>query len=207
MAEITLGLPSTVLVGRAMPKKAFYEHLKTTAAIKDEFVQKIERIELVAALKEVTARIPAGEKVVEIDVLRLELKAAEVPCAAIELIAQSVPNKVLFACTAGDECKLLVLRDRLRETTWMPGADARLELAGSNLDELWDSLCSQVVFDTSDPTDFTGRLARANELASLRGQLEKLRKRHGKERQIAKRNALWDEIKATENRIAELEAC
>ena len=29
-----LNLPSTVLVNRVMPKKAFYEHLKTTAAIK-----------------------------------------------------------------------------------------------------------------------------------------------------------------------------
>lgn len=47
-----LNLPSTVLVNRVMPKKVFYEHLKTTAAIKEQFVQQIERIEMVASIKE-----------------------------------------------------------------------------------------------------------------------------------------------------------
>ena len=66
-ASVTLGLPSTALVGRAMPKKVFYEHLKTTTAIKDEFVHKIERIEMLAAIKEKSIHIPAGETVAEIE--------------------------------------------------------------------------------------------------------------------------------------------
>ena len=63
-----------------------------------------------------------------------------------------------------------------------------------------------MVFGDADPCDFAGRLSRRNELASLCVQLEKLRKKRAGEKQIAKRNALWDEIKKIENRIAKLEA-
>ena len=53
-----------------MPKKTFYGHLAMTTAIKEEFVRLIERIEIIAALKESSARIPAGEKVAEVDCAR-----------------------------------------------------------------------------------------------------------------------------------------
>lgn len=205
-ASVTLGLPSTVLVGRAMPKKVFYEHLKTTAAIKDEFVHKIERIEMLAAIKEASVHIPAGEMVAEIDILGMRLSGAGVPYDAIDQIAKTVPNKLLFACLEGESCKLLAKRDKLYETAWLPMGETSLELRGATLDEVWSSLCSQVVFGDANPCDFVGRLSRRNELASLRAQLGKLQKKRAGEKQIAKRNALWDEIKTIENRIAGLEA-
>ena len=93
-----LNLPSTVLVNRVMPKKVFYEHLKTTAAIKEQFVQQIERIEMVASIKEASIHIPGDKGVAEIDVLALHLKGANVPYEAIELVARSIPNKLLFVC-------------------------------------------------------------------------------------------------------------
>lgn len=205
-ASVTLGLPSTVLVGRAMPKKVFYDHLKTNAAIKDEFVHKIERIEMLAAIKEMSVHIPVGEAVAEIDVLSIQLSGAGVPYDAIDQIAKTVPNKLLFACLEGESCKLLVKRDKLYETAWLPVDETSLELRGATLDEVWSSLCSQVIFGDADPCDFAGRLSRRNELASLHAQIEKLQKKRAVEKQIAKRNALWDEIKTIENRIEELEA-
>ena len=189
-----------------MPKKVFYEHLKTTTAIKDEFVHKIERIEMLAAIKEKSIHIPAGETVAEIDVLGIQLSGADVPYDAIDQIAKTVPNKLLFACLEGESCKLLAKSDKIYETAWLPVGEASLELRGATLDEVWASLCSQVVFGDADPSDFAGRLSRRNELASLCVQLEKLRKKRAGEKQIAKRNALWDEIKKIENRIAKLEA-
>ncbi len=206
---VSLGLPSTALVGRSMPKKAFYEHLEVSAAVKDEFVHSIERIELVAVLKESSIHVPAGETVAEVDVLGIHLKddaAASVPLAAIDLIARSIPNKLLFACFSEGKCKLLVRRGMLYETEWVSQDEARLQLQGSTLDKLWDSLGAQVVFGDADPSDLTGRLQRKGELESLREQLKKLQKKRQAERQIARRNALWDQIKSVENRIAELEA-
>ena len=192
-----------------MPKKAFYEHLEVSAKVKEQFVHAIERIELIGCLKESSIHIPAGEKVAEIDVLGIYLKEGRsvvVAEAAIDLIARSIPNKLFFVCFNSNECKFLIRYDKLYETPWKPQGEVQLELAGSTLDEIWGSLCSQVVFNDADPADFDERLRRSNELASLREQLGKLQKKRRVEKQIGRRNALWDEIKSVENSIMELEA-
>lgn len=211
MSSLALGLPSTVLVGKAMPKKLFYEFLATTAAVKDEFVRLIERIDMVASIKEETLHIPAGGEVNEIDVLGLRLRAGdgegvEVPYAAIDLIAKGVPNKVLFACEANGTMKLIVRRDRMYETTWLPCSEASVELQGATLSELWDSLSSQVVFGDSSPVDFTGRVELKNRIEVLQSELAVVNKKRKNEKQIAKRNALFDRAREIKRELARLEA-
>lgn len=200
-----LNLPSTVLVNRVMPKKVFYEHLKTTAAIREQFVQQIERIEMVASIKEASIHIPGDKDVAEIDVLALCLKGADVPYEAIELVAHSIPNKLLFVCLTDESCKLLVRRDRLYETEWTPTDGAGLELVGSTLGELWDSIASQVVFDDPSPMDFAGRLERKRRSEALRLELEQIERKRKSEKQIAKRNALFDRKRAIEEELSRLE--
>ena len=200
-----LNLPSTVLVNRAMPKKAFYEHLKTTAAIKEQFVQQIERIEMVASIKEASIHIPGDKDVAEIDVLALYLKGTGIPYEAIELVARSISNKLLFVCLADESCKLLVRRDRLFETEWMSVDDARLELVGSTLGELWSSIVSQVVFGSANHIDLNGRLERKRRSEALRFELEQVERKRRSEKQIAKRNALFDRKRANEAELSRQE--
>ncbi len=200
-----LNLPSTVLVNRVMPKKVFYEHLKTTAAIKEQFVQQIERIEMVASIKEASIHIPGDKDVAEIDVLALHLKGANVPYEAIELVARSIPNKLLFVCLTDESCKLLVRRDRLYETEWMSTDSAKLELVGSTLGELWDSISSQVVFGSASPVDLDGRLERKRRSEALLLELEQVERKRKSEKQIAKRNALFDRKRAIEAELSRLE--
>lgn len=210
MSSLTLGLPSTVLVGKAMSKKLFYEFLATTAAVKDEFVRLIERIDMVASIKEETLHIPAGGEVNEIDVLGLCLRAGdgegvEVPYAAIDLVAKGVPNKVLFACEANGTVKLLVRRDRMYETTWLPRSEVTVELRGATLSELWDSLSSQVVFGDGSPVDFAGRVERKSRIEVLQSELASVNKKRKNEKQIAKRNALFDRARAIKQELARFE--
>lgn len=200
-----LNLPSTVLVNRVMPKKAFYEHLKTPAAIKEQFVQQIECIEMVASIKEASIHIPGDKDVAEIDVLALYLRGADVPYEAIELVARSIPNKLLFVCLTDESCKLLVRRDRLHETGWGPTDGTKLELVGSTLGELWDSIVSQVVFGDASSVDLVGRLERKRRSEALRLELEQVERKRRSEKQIAKRNALFDRKRAIEAELSCLE--
>ena len=200
-----LNLPSTVLVNRAMPKKTFYEHLKTTAAIKEQFVQQIERIEMVASIKEASIHIPGDKNVAEIDVLALYLRGADVPYEAIELVARSIPNKLLFVCLTDESCKLLVRRDLLYETEWMPADNAKLELVGSTLGELWDSIASQVIFGDASSVDLSGRLERKKRIKALKLELDQVNRKRKSEKQIAKKNALFDRKRAIEEELFRLE--
>lgn len=203
------GLPSTVLVNRTMPKKAFYEHLRVAGEIKEEFVNRIERIELTASIKEASIHMPATKDVVEIDVLSLFLKVGtdiktEAPRRVIDVIVREIPNKLLFVCFHGTLCKLFVKRDRLYETEWLSCSETFLELRGDNLSEIWDSLCSQVVFDNGDFHNFDRRLQTRARIATLESELASVNKKRKSERQIGKRNALFDRKRAIEEELSRL---
>lgn len=204
--KLTLGLPSTTLVHQAMPKQAFYMQLKPTTAIKNEFTQLIDHIELLAALKETSTHLPEAADIQEIDVLALYLKTDTVPLAAIKAIVANIPRKLLFACVAEKNLKLLLLRNNATyETEWLSFSEAQLVLAGTTLAELWDSLCSQVVFGDSNPVDFLGRAAHAKQVQDLKAQLAALEKKRQTERQIGKRNAMFDQIRTLKRELRQLE--
>lgn len=237
-----LGLPSTVAVGRSIPKNAFYKNLKLTAAVKDAFTHDVERFEIVASIKAATCGIPVGDAVAEVVVLRVDVRERRVPCGVVAAIARGVPNKVLVACCFGDEVALALVRQQLQVGEWMPHDDTRLTLRGSTLDEVWDGICEQVIFadgatngageamlgcpgngavaseaQASSPSAVPAtapakpcltvdeRIERERQIAALRREVTTLERKQARERQIAKRNALFNRLKEARRQLAALE--
>lgn len=212
-----LGLPSTVAVGRAIPKNAFYRNLKMTSALRDAFTHDVEKIEVVASIKEATCGIPAGERVAEVVVLVLDVRGREVPRDIVAAVVRGIPNKVLVACRHDGEVALALVRQQLQVGEWTPEGDVRLALRGATLDEAWDVLCEQVIFSDEDadeaaPTSDAApaltvdeRIERGRRIEALRRDVATLTRKHAKEKQIGKRNALFKQLKAAKRELAELE--
>lgn len=212
-----LGLPSTVAVGRAIPKNAFYRNLKMTSALRDAFTHDVEKIEVVASIKEATCGIPAGERVAEVVVLVLDVRGREVPRDIVAAVVRGIPNKVLLACRHDGEVALALVRQQLQVGEWTPEGDVRLALRGATLDEAWDVLCEQVIFSDEDadeaaPTSDAApaltvdeRIERGRRIEALRRDVATLARKHAKEKQIGKRNALFKQLKAAKRELAELE--
>lgn len=74
-----LGLPSTTEVGRRIPKEAFYGRLKVSAALRQSFIGDVERFVIANSIKTSTTGIPDGERVHEVLVVEVALKAATSP--------------------------------------------------------------------------------------------------------------------------------
>ena len=104
-----LGLPSTTEVGRRIPKEAFYSRLKVSGALRQSFIDDIERFVIANSIKTSTTGIPDGERVHEVLVVEVALKARRVPEEVLALVAQANPHKLLFACTFDDEVRLAVM--------------------------------------------------------------------------------------------------
>lgn len=212
-----LGLPSTVAVGRTIPKNAFYRNLKMTSALRDAFTRDVEKIEVVASIKEATCGIPAGERVAEVVVLVLDVRGHEVPRDIVAAVVRGIPNKVLVACRHDGEVALALVRQQLQVGEWTPEGDVRLALRGATLDEAWDVLCEQVIFSDEDadeaaPTSDAApaltvdeRIERGRRIEALRRDVATLTRKHAKEKQIGKRNALFKQLKAAKRELAELE--
>lgn len=212
-----LGLPSTVAVGRVIPKNAFYRNLKMTSALRDAFTHDVEKIEMAASIKEATCGIPAGEHVAEVVVLALDVRERTVPRDVVAAIIRGIPNKVLVACRHEGEVALALVRQQLQVGEWTPEGDVRLALRGATLDEAWDALCEQVIFSDEDadeavPTSDAApaltvdeRIERGRRIEALRRDVATLTRKHAKEKQIGKRNALFKQLKAAKRELAELE--
>ena len=186
-----LGLPSTTEVGRRLPKEAFYKRLKLDAKTRDEFVQLIERLTIANSLKPGTANVADGQKVHEVLVLEVAMKGSEAPTRALEAIAKANVHELVFALTPTDEVWLWSNGELVEASH--PGD---LAIRGATMDEVWDSFRAQLLFGSLDGTAVERRIELAREVAALEREVATLDKRCRKERQIAKRNALFEQVRA-----------
>lgn len=202
-----LGLPSTTEVGRRIPKEAFYGHLKVSAALRQSFIDDVECFTVANSIKTSTTGIPDGERVHEVLVVQVALKARRVPEEVLALVAQANPHKLLFVCTRDGEACLAVMLKRLVVGEWQGIEDASLALKATSMDGVWDSIASQVAYgDTgSEAATVEERFAAAAKLKALREELAKTEARGRKEKQPARKNALFDQVQELKRQIAAIE--
>lgn len=202
-----LGLPSTTEVGRRIPKEAFYGHLKVSAALRQSFIDDVERFVIANSIKTSTTGIPDGERVHEVLVVEVALKARRVPEEVLTLVARANPHKLLFACTFNDEVRLAVMLERLVVGPWRPLDALTLDVSVSDVDAVWDSLASQVVYNDVGVGSETVevRFESDSKLKGLYEELARVETRGRKERQVVRKNALFDRAKELKRLIADIE--
>ena len=202
-----LGLPSTTEVGRRIPKEAFYEHLKVSAALRQSFVNDVECFTVVHSIKTATTGIPDGERVHEVLVVEVALRACNVPEGVLSRVAQTNPHKLLFVCTYGGEACLAVMLKRLVVSPWRAADEWAVDLRAGSIDEVWDSLASQVAYGDAGDRRATveERFETDARLNALREELARVEVRGRKERQVARKNALFDKVKELKRQIADIE--
>ena len=202
-----LGLPSTTEVGRRIPKEAFYSRLKVSGALRQSFIDDIERFVIANSIKTSTTGIPDGERVHEVLVVEVALKSRRVPEEVLALVAQTNPHKLLFACTFNDEVRLAVMLKRIAAGEWQGIEGASLALKATSMDGVWDSIASQVAYgDTgSEAATVEERFAADAKIKALREELAKTEARGRKEKQPARKNALFDQVQELKRQIADIE--
>ena len=202
-----LGLPSTTEVGRRIPKEAFYGRLKVSAALRQSFVDDVERFTVANSIKTSTTGIPDGERVHEVLVVEVTLKTHSVPEAVLACMAQANPHKLLFVCTHGGEACLAVMLKRFVVGSWRPLKDLMLDVSAGSIDAVWDSLASQVAYGDSGGGSITveERFEVDTRLKALREELARVEARGRKERQVSRKNALFDKAKELKRQIADIE--
>lgn len=144
------GFPGNTAVGRRLPKEAFYRHLSLSAALKDRFISDVDRIIVENSLTKSSLNLDKDAKIKEILLLGISLKKQKFDRKIIEAIARQNPHKLIFLLQYGDERQLAVYYSKLYRTEWKKEKDLSLTLSGGTLDEIWESLVSQIAIH-SDP--------------------------------------------------------
>lgn len=207
--------PKSTLVGKPVPKTAFYKNLEVNAKMKQRFVDSVESITWTAKLAPSTLSVADGKTVHEITVFRMVLKKEEVPSDVLTLIDKQMPRHTLFLLQHDDAFCLLVNYKEWHDaantrfdivktfqTGWTSADKLSLSLDGQDMDTVYSAIVKQVAGAdiTSEAKDIHTAVAQTKEQEALRQKIAALEAKIAKERQPKKKFELHQQlVKLKEN--------
>ena len=207
--------PKSTLVGKPVPKTAFYRNLEVNAKMKQRFVDSVESITWTAKLAPSTLSVADGQTVHEIAVFRIELKGETVPTDVLVFIDRQMPRHTLFLLQHDDDFCLLVNYKEWHDaantrfdivktfqTGWTSADKLSLSLDGQDMDAVYSAIVKQVAGAdiTSEAKDIHTAVAQTKEQEALRQKIAALEAKIAKERQPKKKFELHQQlVKLKEN--------
>lgn len=114
--------PEAAAVGRVIPKERLYAEAGVTKAVRQRFIDEIQRVRWAYKLSEESLHLQARDDLAEVQVFDIELKGTEVSESVLTSIDKSVPSPIIFELhrnwAARDEVQLVAARKE-------PGAHGR----------------------------------------------------------------------------------
>lgn len=149
--------PKSTLVGKPVPKTAFYRNLEVNAKMKQRFVDCVESITWTAKIAPFTHNVADGKTVHEIAVFRMVLKNEEVPSDVLMLIDKQMPRHTVFLLQYEDKnCLYVNYKEwhdaeqrqfdivKTYQSAWVKGDDRVLNIEGSTMDAVFSSFVRQI---------------------------------------------------------------
>lgn len=194
--------PKSTLVGKPVPKTAFYRNLEVNSKMKQRFVDSVESITWTAKLAPSTLSVADGKTVHEITVFRMVLKKEEVPSDVLTLIDKQMPRHTVFMLQYDDkQCLYVNYKEwhdaeqrqfdivKTYQTAWMKDADIVLAIEGSTMDAVFSSFVRQIAGGLLDAnrTDLHTAVMADKEREQLQKSINILERQMRKEKQPRKR--------------------
>ncbi|REK81816.1 DUF4391 domain-containing protein [Rhodococcus erythropolis] len=104
-ANLLYRWPAAAKLGSRIPKEKFYEHGTVTAAVREKFVEEVQRITWVYKLAETTINLLCSDAVPEIQVFQIDVKGKDVSELVLATIDKAIPFPIIFEIiqAEGDE--------------------------------------------------------------------------------------------------------
>lgn len=214
---IDLKFPRTTIVGKPVPKNAFYKHLEVNAKIKQHFVDDVVSIHWLYKLAPSTINVEDGKQVHEIVVFSAGLKSKDCPDDVFLFIDQNMPRHVVFILEYDNRYKVLLnykeWKDGQNEqfkiiktfaTEWLTDNQLLLTLEGQNMDALYEALAGQVSGFGTKKAEDTKRIVELEGLIDkAKREVETIQKRIRNERQLNRQMELNGEARGLKKQIAQ----
>lgn len=194
--------PKSTLVGKTVPKTAFYKNLEVNARMKQRFVDDVASVTWVAKIAPSTLNVADGKTVHEITVFRMVLKNSEVPSDVLTLIDKQMPRHTVFMLQYDDkQCLYVNYKEwhdaeqrqfdivKTYQTAWMKDADMVLAIEGSTMDAVFSSFVRQIAGGllNANRTDLHTAVMADKEREQLQKSINILERQMRKEKQPRKR--------------------
>jgi hypothetical protein len=203
--------PKAAAFGRPVPKTKFYEHAPLTAAMKQKFVDEVQRITWAFKLADGTVNLRGTDAVPEIQIFIIDAKGDDVSDAILTAIDKAVPSPIIFEINRqhdGDRKTRMVGAHKQAgagtrklgpylSTPWQPSSASRTPLPPAlDLPRLYDALLTRLLPFMVEPGEKVAEaLVRVDEARRLERELASLDRRLRNEPQFNRKVELRRQIR------------
>jgi len=155
-----LNFPKTTEFNKRIPKQKFYNKLKVSSTLEQQYVKEIETIYWKNKLSAETLNVSAGTAVKEIEIIEINLKEQNISKNIIEIIDREIPYHIVFVLKYRGSAQIYISfkeDSKNREnkfkvnsyfkTEWLNYEDLSLEIIGLTLDKIYENFIIQVAGD------------------------------------------------------------
>lgn len=179
-------LPKECIVDKFIPKKIFYEKVSLSSNLKQEFVDKIDKIYWKYKISEDTLNISKTENVEEIEIFELTLKE-KVNCKnIIKVITRNIPYIILFEICYNDEVQYAIKHnDDIYFTNWNEKIDFNFN--GIDLSVVYENIIRSVTNISKQDNNIDEELEKGKKLKEVQKEIERLENKMKVEKQFNKK--------------------
>ncbi len=216
-----IGLPRTTEFNKRIPKQKFYENIDISPALKKIFVEQVKVIYWRNKIAAATTNLAAGTDVTELEVFEVKLNRPALDDSLLRQIDREIPYHILFLleyegkyqawigykeAAAGGTNAFKV--NGYYHTEWLDEDSLPLKLEGLNVDAVYENFVRQIAGDKLQPSAPTETLKesveRDEQKQLLQRQIEALKAKIRKERQLNRQMEMNAELKKLKKELEEL---
>ena len=216
-----IGLPKTTEFNKRIPKQKFYENMDISPALKKVFVEQVKIIYWRNKIATSTTNLATGNDVTELEVFEVRLNSPVLDDGLLRQIDREIPYHILFlleyqgkyqawignkeAATSGNKAFKV---NGYYHTEWLAEDELPLKLEGLSVDAVYENFVRQIAGDKLK-SETTGEslkesVARDEQKQALQKQIDTLKAKIRKEKQLNKQMQMNNELKKLKKELEEV---
>ena len=216
-----LGLPKSTEFNKRIPKQKFYENMDISPALKKVFVEQVKIIYWKNKIAASTTNLAAGVDVTELEVFEIKLNSQVLDDGLLRQIDREIPYHILFlleyqgkyqawigykeAATSGNKAFKV---NGYYHTDWLEEEELPLKLEGLTVDKVYENFVRQIAGDKLQTENAEESLkdsvARDEQCQALQKQIDTLKTKIRKEKQLNKQMQMNAELKKLRKELDKL---
>ena len=216
-----IGLPKTTEFNKRIPKQKFYENMDVSPALKKVFVEQVKIIYWRNKIAASTTNLATGNDVTELEVFEVRLNSPVLDDGLLRQIDREIPYHILFlleyqgkyqawigykeAAASGNKAFKV---NGYYHTEWMLEDELPLKLEGLSVDAVYENFVRQIAGDKlkseTSGESLKESVARDEQKQALQKQIETLKAKIRKEKQLNKQMQMNNELKKLKIKLEDL---
>lgn len=216
-----IGLPKTTEFNKRIPKQKFYENMDVSPALKKVFVEQVKIIYWRNKIATSTTNLATGNDVTELEVFEVRLNSPVLDDGLLRQIDREIPYHILFlleyqrkyqawigykeAAASGNKAFKV---NGYYHTEWLTEDELPLKLEGLSVDAVYENFVRQIAGDKlkseTSGESLKESVARDEQKQALQKQIDTLKAKIRKEKQLNKQMQMNNELKKLKKKLEAL---